>query len=74
MTADTVTRVPRPRGLLPDGTRRQILRAGKAREDAEQNYRAVVVAALEAGASFREVANLTGLSPTTLQKWKKDAR
>lgn len=70
---DTIARVPRPRGVLPEPTRRQIERLAKEREEADSNYRAVVVLALIDGASFNEVSKATGLSKDTLQRWKREA-
>jgi transposase-like protein len=64
---------PRPRGELSDAQRRKISKAAKAVDDAEAAYRAVVLAAMEAGASFAEVSKATGLSTNTLQRWKREA-
>lgn len=64
---------PRPRGELSDAQRRKITKAAKAVDDAEVAYRAVVLAAMEDGASFAEVSKATGLSTNTLQRWKREA-
>lgn len=72
MTA-TIGRVSRPRGVLPEPTRRQIERLAKERAEVDANYRAVVVLALIDGASFAEVSKATGLSTNTLQRWKREA-
>ena len=39
---------------------------------AERAYRAAVLAAVEAS-SFRAVAEVTGLSTNTIQRWKREA-
>lgn len=72
MTA-TVPRVPRPRGSLSDDQARRLARAAARRVEAEQAYRAAVLAVMAEGASFAEVAKATGLSTNTLQRWKREA-
>lgn len=64
---------PRPRGELSDG-RGETLREFRDRaERAQAEYREEVLAALAAGGSFSWVAQETGLSTNTLQRWKKEA-
>ena len=73
MTA-TVRPVARPRGELSEG-RAQTLREFRQRvEQAQEDYREEVVAALAAGGSFSWVSEVTGLSTNTLQRWKREAK
>lgn len=44
----------------------------RSAEDAQAEFKAGVVAALDEG-SFSAVAEATGLSKDTLQRWKKEA-
>lgn len=72
MTA-TIRRMARPRGELEAG---EIRRAEKLRDQADAaqgEYRDYVVGLLAKGRSFSEVANATGLSTNTLQRWKREA-
>lgn len=70
MTA-TVQRVtpPQPRGIIPPTQARRLADATRAREQADEEFRTAVVAALKAGGSIREVAELSGLSTRTVQDW-----
>lgn len=70
MTA-TVPRVtpPQPRGIIPPDPARRLAEARDAREKADDEFRAAVVAALKANGSIREVAELSGLSTRTVQDW-----
>lgn len=64
---------PRPRGEIDQSDRRKIAKAAKAVADAQAAHRAAVLAAMENGASFAEVAAETGLSTNTLQRWKRES-
>ena len=70
--ADTIGRVPRPRGVLSDETLKRLARWKRDRDRTEANYRRAVVFALREG-SFSAVAEATGLSKDTLQRWKREA-
>lgn len=63
---------PQKRGLIPDPERARILAAMRARDDAETELRAAVVAGLLAGGSVREMATLTGMSTNTIQRWGRE--
>ncbi|APE11563.1 hypothetical protein BO226_22100 [Rhodococcus sp. 2G] len=63
---------PQKRGLIPDPERARILTAMRARDDAEVELRAAVVAGLLAGGSVREMADLTGMSTNTIQRWGRE--
>ncbi|NKR61714.1 hypothetical protein GS907_24610 [Rhodococcus hoagii] len=63
---------PQKRGLIPDPERARIVAALAAREAAEAELRAAVVAGLLAGGSVREVAALTGMSTNTIQRWGRE--
>lgn len=71
-TTDTIGRVPRPRGVLSEQTLNDLMRYGDRRRAAEAVYRKCVVRALAEG-SYSAVAEATGLSKDTLQRWKKEA-
>ena len=63
------------KGVLSDADRMKLDAAMIENHEAQaqiENYRAVVVEML-GKSSFREVANLTGLSTNTLQRWKREA-
>lgn len=62
------------RGALTDDDRRRLLEAKTASEEAETiraHYRSVCVEMM-AKSSIRVVAELTGVSTNTLQRWKRD--
>ena len=63
-----------PRGWVSDEDKARILAAINAREVAEVEVRAAIQAATANGASVRELAALTGFSPTTIQKYRQEAR
>lgn len=63
---------PQKRGVIPDPERARILAAMRARDDAEAELRAAVVAGLLAGGSVREMAALTGMSTNTIQRWGRE--
>lgn len=66
----TVRRVsPQPRGIIPPSQAKRLDAARDAREKADDEFRTAVVAALKAGGSIREVAELSGLSTRTVQDW-----
>lgn len=64
--------VAHPRGDLSQETRDTLAALAADRDHAEQRLRAAVLAALNEG-SFRAVREATGISTTTLQKWKREA-
>lgn len=72
----TVRTVPRARQSLDDAQLRRLTRAlerrEKAKTAAETAYRTEVLAVL-AESSFAVVAEATGLSTNTLQRWKREA-
>lgn len=69
MTA-TVRRVsPQAKGIIPPDKARRLDAAREARDQADDEFRSAVVAALKAGGSIREVAELSGLSTRTVQDW-----
>lgn len=70
--ADTIGRMPRPRGLLSERTIMRLAFARERAEEAQASYRSEVVIALQEG-SFSAVADATGLSKQTLQRWKKES-
>lgn len=71
---DTVPCVaPQRRGVVPPETAARILAARDARDQAEQTYRTEVLAALRAGASYRELSALTGTALSTIQNWVAEA-
>jgi DNA invertase Pin-like site-specific DNA recombinase len=71
-TSDTIRPMPRPRGVLSVQTITELGKVRNALSDAERRYRLRVVRALEEG-SFTAVAEATGLSKDTLQRWKREA-
>lgn len=63
----------RPRGgLTGDRHKRLALLAGRA-DAAKAKLRAEALQALADGGSFAWVAEVTGLSTNTLQRWKREA-
>lgn len=65
---------PQPRGVIPESSARRILKAMALRSEGQAELEAAVADALAAGASVREVAALSGLSTTTIQKYKRTQR
>lgn len=71
----TVTRVsPNPRRLVGDADRERILAARSAHEDAYNEYQTAVIDAMLNGAGIRAISELTGLSTTTIQRWKTESQ
>lgn len=71
MTA-TVERVsPNPKRMLSEDLELLIRKALDTRDRAEMHWRTVVVEAAEI-ASVRTVAEFTGLSTSTIMRWKKE--
>ncbi|MGH3804085.1 MAG: hypothetical protein ACRDTD_28915, partial [Pseudonocardiaceae bacterium] len=62
------------RGVIPEAESSRILAALKSRAAAEVELRAAVVAGLRAGGSVREMAEVTGMSTNTIQRWGHDGR
>lgn len=58
--------------MIPDPERKRILTAMAAAKDADTELKAAVVAGLLAGGSVREMADLTGMSTNTIQRWGRD--
>lgn len=67
MTATVGGVSPNPKRVLSDGERERIRAALTQREVAERELRAAVV---ESAASVRVLADFTGLSTSTVQRWK----
>lgn len=67
-----MTAVAHPRGDLDEETRRTLAALVNKRDAITDEIRAAVVAALAAGGSFRAVHDATGISTTTLQRWKRE--
>lgn len=63
--------VIQPRGWVPETDAARILAAMAARDASETELRAAVLDAVAHGASVRELADLTGMSPATIQRWKQ---
>lgn len=70
----TIRRVSRPPQDLTVAQEKAIERAGEKRAKAEADYRAAVVQAHREGASFAKLAEFTGHSTQTLQKWNREAQ
>lgn len=69
---------PQRRGFVDTKHTRQILearekldRARDATDEANEGLRRAVVQALAAGGSIREVAAVAGVTPKTIQEWKR---
>jgi len=65
--------VIQPRGWVLDADKARILAALAAQEQSDAEVRAAIQEATAHGASVRELATLTGLSPTTIQKYRQQA-
>lgn len=70
--SDTIGRVARPRGVLSKETFLDLAHRKSELEELTARYRWAVVQALSEG-SFSAVAEVTGLSKDTLQRWKREA-
>jgi uncharacterized protein YerC len=74
MTTDaTIQSMPRARGVLSDVRKHELEFARDRVEHTQREYRRKVLGALEDGASFSWVSEVTGLSTNTLQRWKREA-
>jgi len=62
---------PQPKGIIPTANAQRILEALALKSKGQAQLEAAVADALAAGASVREVAVLSGLSTTTIQKYKR---
>lgn len=69
----TIRRVARPRGDLDSEQRRRIENAKWHLDEAQEAYRNAVLSVLRDGCSFSEVSRESGLSTSTLQRWKREA-
>lgn len=63
----------RPRGELNIVRKHRLEFARDRVNEAQRLYRKECVEALEDGASFSWVSEVTGLSTNTLQRWKREA-
>jgi len=70
----TIPRVSRPRGELDAARRKRLAKAAERADNAKADLRAEALRALADGGSFAWVAEVTGLSTNTLQRWKRDAQ
>lgn len=68
----TIQTMPRVRGVLSDVRKHELEMARDRVELAQGQYRDRVLQALEDGASFSWVAEVTGLSTNTIQRWKRE--
>lgn len=74
MTTDArIQTMARPRGVLTEKQAETLWRLHADARLAHEFFKSEVVAALEGGGSFSEVARVTGLSTNTLQRWKREA-
>lgn len=62
---------PNPPRLVTPEHQAALRDALAARDRAEAQLHAAVLAALQDGCSVREVARFTGLAPATIQRWKQ---
>jgi DNA invertase Pin-like site-specific DNA recombinase len=60
---------PLPRGIVPDPERKRLEAAARAAADLHD----AAIAALKAGGSVREVAQIAKLSTNTVSRWKREA-
>lgn len=65
--------VARPRGDLTPAQQERLDKAARQCSAAQEAYRAEVLAVMAEGASFSEVSKATGLSTSTLQRWRHEA-
>jgi DNA-binding MurR/RpiR family transcriptional regulator len=63
--------VIQPRGWVSDADKARLRAALDAREASEKELRAAVLDATAHGASVRELAAFTGLSPATINRWRQ---
>lgn len=59
-------------GVTPEPQRSQLIKAVEVKADGDARVRAAVLAANEAGGSVRDIAELTGYSTNTIQRWLKE--
>lgn len=71
MTATVGVVTPQHRGLLTDADQARLRAALTDRDEAEQELRDAVLAAVKHGASVRELGAFTGLSTNTISRWKR---
>lgn len=69
----TIRAVSRPRGELDDDRRQALVEYAENAGRAKGELRAAALQALADGGSFAWVAEATGLSTNTLQRWKREA-
>ena len=63
---------PQPRGIVPPEHLAAVRAAQTAVDDAHHALKVAVVEALEAGASYAELAKATGIAGTTSQRWVRE--
>lgn len=63
---------PRHRGTIPEPERTRLISAIQALDEAATELQNAVKAARDADGSVREIANLIGKSPTTIQSWSQE--
>lgn len=61
-----------PRGEIPDAERVSLQEKVEERDEARQELIAAVKAAKDAGGSIRDIAELTGRSTNTIQRWLRE--
>lgn len=70
---DTVEAVtPQHRGILTPEDQVRITQALEAHAEADAEMRRAVLIAVSRGASVRELAAFTGLSTSTISRWKRE--
>jgi transposase-like protein len=62
---------PQHRGTLTEPDQERLTAALAGREASDAEMRAAVLAAVENGGSVRELAAFTGLSTSTISRWKR---
>lgn len=60
------------RGATPAPQRAKVLKALKVKADGDAGLRAAVREAHDAGGSVRDIAEFSGLSTNTIQRWLRE--
>lgn len=63
---------PNPKRTLTNEDAERIRNAKRLSDAAYSDYQVAVLVALDHGAGVRAVAEFTGLSTSTIQRWKKE--
>lgn len=74
MTATVGEVTPQHRGILTPEDQARITAALQAQRESDAEVRAAVLAAVDHGASVRELAAFTQLSTNTISAWKRKSR